>query len=392
MVHGRIDLYEPSGAMQLYVDSIQPAGLGDLALRFEALKARLAAEGLFDTARKRPLPSRPRTIAVITSPSGAVWRDISHVLARRWPLVQVVLVAAQVQGEGAPASIVTAFRRIARHADAMRAAGRPDEAPALTILARGGGSMEDLWAFNDERVVRAVVAHPLPVVCGVGHEVDVTLADFAADVRAPTPSAAAEIVVPDRLDMAASLRRAADRLAGATERRLAAADRDLAAERRALERVSPASRLAAAREQVGMLFDRATRAVDARLARRAVAPRRGGGRTAAPHGGAGRLGTLGGRRIGGRAGGPRTERDAGARVCHRPAGARRRDRPGSIRGAVGFAAADPRGAGRDRRHRRRRAKRVNEALVFLIAVCLFAIIGLAIGMLIARRAGRERRG
>ena len=266
VVHGRIDLYEPSGAMQLYVDSIQPAGLGDLALRFEALKARLAAEGLFDTARKRPLPSRPRTIAVITSPSGAVWRDISHVLARRWPLVQVVLVAAQVQGEGAPASIVTAFRRIARHADAMQAAGRPGDAPALTILARGGGSMEDLWAFNDERVVRAVVAHPLPVVCGVGHEVDVTLADFAADVRAPTPSAAAEIVVPDRLDMAASLRRAADRLAGATERRLAAADRDLAAERRALERVSPASRLAAAREQVGMLFDRATRAVDARLA------------------------------------------------------------------------------------------------------------------------------
>src|SRR5688500_10612175 len=120
VVHGRIDLYEPTGAMQLYVDSIQPAGLGDLALRFEALKARLAAEGLFDGARKRALPPRPRTIAVITSPSGAVWRDISHVLARRWPLVQVVLVAAQVQGEGAPASLVTAFRRVARYAETMR--------------------------------------------------------------------------------------------------------------------------------------------------------------------------------------------------------------------------------------------------------------------------------
>jgi exodeoxyribonuclease VII large subunit len=266
VVHGRVDLYEPSGAMQLYVDSIQPAGLGDLALRFEALKARLAAEGLFDSARKRPLPVRPRTIAVITSPSGAVWRDISHVLARRWPLVRVVLVAAQVQGDSAPASIVTAFRRVARYAEAMRAEGRPDDAPALTILARGGGSMEDLWAFNDERVVRAVVAHPLPVVCGVGHEVDVTLSDFAADVRAPTPSAAAEIVVPDRLDMAAALRRAADRLTTATERRLVSASRDLAVERRALERVSPAARLAAAREQVGLLFDRGSRAVAARLA------------------------------------------------------------------------------------------------------------------------------
>jgi exodeoxyribonuclease VII large subunit len=267
VVHGRIDLYEPTGAMQLYVDSIQPAGLGDLALRFEALKARLAAEGLFDTGRKRPLPSRPRTIAVITSPSGAVWRDINHVLARRWPLVQVVLVAAKVQGDGAPASIVTAFRRVARHAEEMRAQGRPDDAPALTILARGGGSLEDLWAFNDERVVRAVVTHPLPVVCGVGHEVDVTLADFAADVRAPTPSAAAEIVVPDRLEMAGALRRAADRLTTASERRLAAAARDLAVERRALDRVSPAARMAAAREQVGLLFDRATRAVEARLAR-----------------------------------------------------------------------------------------------------------------------------
>ena len=267
VVHGRIDLYEPTGSMQLYVDSIQPAGLGDLALRFEALKARLAAEGLFESARKRSLPVRPATIAVITSPSGAVWRDISHVLARRWPLVQVVLVAARVQGEGAPASLVTAFRRVERYAAACRTEGRPGDAPAVTILARGGGSLEDLWAFNDERVVRAVVAHPIPVVCGVGHEVDVTLADFAADVRAPTPSAAAEIVVPDRLEMAGALRRAADRLGAATVRRLAAAAREVAVERRALDRVSPAARLAAARETVGLLFDRATRAIEARLVR-----------------------------------------------------------------------------------------------------------------------------
>ncbi len=266
VVHGRIDLFEPQGALQLYVESIQPAGFGDLALRFEALKARLSAEGLFDTARKRPLPTRPRTIGVVTSPTGAVWRDICHVLGRRWPLARVVLVAAQVQGEDAPRSIVQGLRRLERYREECLTQGRPDDAPAVTILARGGGSLEDLWAFNDERVVRAVVAHAVPVVCGVGHEVDVTLADFAADVRAPTPSAAAEIIVPDRAEFAASLRRAAARLQAATDRQLQAAARELAAERRALDRVSPLARLVVAREQAGLLFERATRAVTDRLA------------------------------------------------------------------------------------------------------------------------------
>ncbi|MBA2315025.1 MAG: exodeoxyribonuclease VII large subunit, partial [Chloroflexi bacterium] len=266
VAHGRVDLFEQQGALQLYVESIQPAGFGDLALRFEALKARLAKEGLFDAGRKRPLPVRPRTIAVVTSPTGAVWRDICHVLSRRWPLARVVLVACQVQGEAAPASIVGALRRLERYVEQCRVAGRPDDAPAVTILARGGGSLEDLWAFNDERVVRAVVAHSLPVVCGVGHEVDVTLADFAADMRAPTPSAAAEIVVPDRAEFAAALRRAADRLHEAGARRLAGAARELAVERRALEQASPSARLASLREQSGLLFDRATRALAGRLA------------------------------------------------------------------------------------------------------------------------------
>ena len=267
VAHGRIDLFEPQGALQLYVESIQPSGFGDLALRFEALKARLAAEGLFEAARKRPLPVRPRTVAVITSPSGAVWRDVCTVLSRRWPMTRVVLVAARVQGDAAPASIVTAFRRLERWIAAAHAEGRPHDAPALTILARGGGSLEDLWAFNDERVVRAVVAHTVPVVCGVGHEVDVTLADFAADVRAATPSAAAEIVVPDRTEFAAKLATSGRRLATGASGLIAAASREVTAERRALDRLSPTAQLAMARERSGLLLDRATRALTARVAR-----------------------------------------------------------------------------------------------------------------------------
>ena len=266
VAHGRVDFYEPQGALQLYVDALQPSGVGDLAIRFEQLKARLSAEGLFDTARKRPLPSRPPVIAVITSPTGVVWRDVCNVLRRRWPLAGVVLVACQVQGEGAPQSIVSAFRRLERHVAALTDAGQGSTAPVVTILARGGGSLEDLWSFNDERVVRAIVVHPLPVVSGVGHEVDVTLADFAADVRAPTPSAAAELVVPDRADFAASLKRGAERMHNAAARGLAEAGRAVGEERRALDRLHPAATLAAARERAGGLLDRATRGLVAHLA------------------------------------------------------------------------------------------------------------------------------
>jgi exodeoxyribonuclease VII large subunit len=195
-----------------------------------------------------------------------VWRDVCQVLSRRWPLTRVILVAARVQGDGAPASIVTAFRRLERWIATANAEGRPADAPAVTILARGGGSLEDLWAFNDERVVRAVVAHTVPVVCGVGHEVDVTLADFAADVRAPTPSAAAEIVVPDTAEIAAKLRTTGRRLAAGAQGRVAASVREVAAERRALDRLSPVAQLATHRERAGLLLDRATRALETRLA------------------------------------------------------------------------------------------------------------------------------
>lgn len=266
VVNGRVDLYEPQGALQLYVVSLQPSGVGDLAIRFEQLKAKLAAEGLFEAARKRTLPARPPVIAVVTSPSGAVWKDVCHVLARRWPLARVVLVACQVQGEGSAQSIVGALRRIERHVLDLRHGGRAAEAPAVTILARGGGSLEDLWSFNDERVVRAIVAHPIPVVSGVGHEVDVTLADFAADVRAPTPSAAAELVVPDRAEFAASLARGADRMQAAMARAVGSAARDLGAERRLLDRLHPAARLGASRERAGDLLERATRAIRERIA------------------------------------------------------------------------------------------------------------------------------
>jgi len=265
VAHGRMDLFEPQGALQLYVDALQPSGFGDLAVRFEQLKARLAEEGLFDAGRKRTLPARPRTIAVVTSPTGAVWRDVCNVLARRWPLARVVLVACQVQGDGAPASIVAALRRLERWIDQTADDARADS-PSVTILARGGGSLEDLWAFNDERVVRAVVAHPIPVVCGVGHETDVTLADFAADVRAPTPSAAAEVVVPDRAETVGVVRAAGRRGAGSAARRLTAARRDVEAERRALARLEPRAQLAGSRERAGLLLDRAARVVDGRLA------------------------------------------------------------------------------------------------------------------------------
>ena len=274
VVHGRVDLFESQGVYQLYVTAIQPAGFGDLALRFEALKAKLAAEGLFDTARKRALPDRPAVIGVATSATGAVWHDICHVVARRWPLARLLLSPCQVQGEGSAASVVTALDRLARWGEKCRAQGRPEDAPAVVILARGGGSLEDLWSFNDERVVRAVVAHPVPVVCGVGHEVDVTLADFAADVRAPTPSAAAELVVPDRAEILVVLGELSRRAGGYTGRTLAGARSELAAEGRALDRLRPSAQLAQARERAGYLLDRATRAMRSEIGRRADAEER----------------------------------------------------------------------------------------------------------------------
>jgi exodeoxyribonuclease VII large subunit len=268
VAHGRVDVFETQGVYQLYVTAVQPAGFGDLALRFEALKARLAAEGLFESARKRQLPARPAVIGVATSATGAVWHDICQVVSRRWPMARLILSPCQVQGEGSAQSVVAAMDRLARWREICLAEGRPEDAPDVVILARGGGSLEDLWSFNDERVVRAVVAHPVPVVCGVGHEVDVTLADFAADVRAPTPSAAAELVVPDRAEMAESLSGLARRAGSCVATVVAAARAELASEGRVLDRLQPSAQLAQARERAGYLLDRAARAVREQFARR----------------------------------------------------------------------------------------------------------------------------
>ncbi len=190
--HGYVGVYRSGGEYQLYIDFMEPAGLGGLFLAFQQLKARLEAEGLFDPALKRSLPRFPKRIAVATSPTGAAIRDIITVARRRWPAVNIVIIPTLVQGDGAPASIASSIEQ----ANALAEAGGDDGVDVL-IVGRGGGSAEELWAFNDETVARAIRSSRIPVVSAVGHETDFTIADFAADVRAATPSAAAELVVPD---------------------------------------------------------------------------------------------------------------------------------------------------------------------------------------------------
>ena len=271
IIHGRVRAYEPQGVYQLYVDSITAAGAGDLHARYEALRKELATAGLFDDARKRPIPHWPRRIGVVTSPVGAVWRDINNVLRRRYPLVELILSPSVVQGVTAAPAIVRALVRLYAQRDLD-----------VIILARGGGSLEDLWSFNDERVVRAVADAPVPIIVGVGHESDVTLADFAADLRAPTPSAAAELATPDAVQLATVLGRLRDRATAALLGRAAERRAFLDAERRALAGLAPD--MDAARQRASDLLDRATRAVDEQLARRRmiVASAQGTLRTLSP--------------------------------------------------------------------------------------------------------------
>jgi exodeoxyribonuclease VII large subunit len=247
VAHGKLGVYEAQGAYQLYVDAIQTAGLGDLYRQFERLKAQLQAEGLFAPDRKRPRPEVVRTIGIVTSPTGAALQDMLNVIRRRWPLLKIVLSPTPVQGSDAPPKIIAALERLYQRDDPSAGSGQRLDA---ILIARGGGSLEDLWCFNDEAVARTIAQSPVPTISGVGHEVDFTIADFVADVRAPTPSAAAELITPDQAEVRSLLEGAALELTSLMTDRLRTARVSLAANERALQHLSPRVKLRNARQRM----------------------------------------------------------------------------------------------------------------------------------------------
>lgn len=254
LVRGRLTLYEARGEFQLVLEHMEEAGEGALRRAFEELKARLAAEGLFEAARKRPLPRFARHLGLVTSARGAAVRDVLTVLSRRWPLLHVDVLPVAVQGATAAAEIRAMLERAV-------ASGRYD----VILLTRGGGSLEDLWSFNDEALARAIVASSVPVVSAVGHEIDFSLSDFAADLRAPTPSAAAELLVPEAREVGTLLQRMRGRLDAAMDRRLAAlAQRSDRAGLR-LESLHPQLRLERARHRLAVLGQRLQAGIQRRL-------------------------------------------------------------------------------------------------------------------------------
>lgn len=257
VAHGRVSFYEARGDLQLYVDFVHEQGAGILHLEFERLKEQLAEEGLFDEMRKRPLPLFPRRMGLVTSPDGAVFHDICNVLRRRWPLVEVILAPTQVQGDGAVEGVCGAIASLCDIPNVD-----------VIVLARGGGSLEDLQAFNDERVARAIFAAKVPVISAIGHETDYTIADYVADLRAPTPSAAAELLTPDRAEISAQARAMAQALSMLTLERLRAARADLERSREAVQRGCPdvVSRRQSVEDRARWAGEYARRAVRERLA------------------------------------------------------------------------------------------------------------------------------
>ncbi len=232
LLRGRVSFYEPRGDFQLIAEHLEPAGEGALRAAFDALKTRLDDEGLFAPERKRPLPVLPRRLAVISSSSGAALRDVLHVIARRFPVLEVVLLPVAVQGDNAEADVLDALARV------------PAVGADVVLITRGGGSLEDLWTFNLESVARAVAACPVPTVSAVGHQTDFTIIDFVADLRAPTPSAGAELITPDQADFHTHLRRQYERLQRAMDYRLDRQQRSLEALKRNLALLRPAQQIA----------------------------------------------------------------------------------------------------------------------------------------------------
>lgn len=245
-VRGHISVYDAGGQYQLYADRIHPAGEGSRFQEFLRLKELLENEGVFDQDKKQTLPAWPQRIGVVTSPTGAALRDVIHVIQRRYPVAEILLSPTPVQGDQAPMGIVAAL-------EAMNSHGRPD----VILLVRGGGSVEDLWAFNDEEVVRAVCASESPIVTGIGHETDLILSDFAADVRAPTPSAAAEVATPDRTELDADVYEARYRIWGSFRDDLTRRRHALELLEGALRLNSPRARVANARQHIDDLLIRA---------------------------------------------------------------------------------------------------------------------------------------
>ena len=244
-VHGKIGIYEVSGQYQLYADQIRSVGEGALYQEFLRIKSMLEAEGLFAPERKRPIPTSPHKIGIVTSATGAALRDMLNTLRRRLPLVEVLLAPSPVQGVEAPPALIKAIRSL------------NDRSPDVIILARGGGSIEDLWAFNDERVVRAVAASEVPIICGVGHETDFTLSDFAADLRAPTPTAAAELATQITvIDLIAELRSYQSRLVSATLNLVGEKKVGLSSLQARLRYISPDRRIQSERQRVDELARR----------------------------------------------------------------------------------------------------------------------------------------